>query len=695
MELLPAAPTPKGLIPDHPIEGAAEDTLGRSSSATSFADNLLALDTSNGLVAGVLGPWGSGKTSYINLARAQFKAVGVPVVDFNPWMFSGPEHLVDAFFTEVAEALKLRPDLAEVGQQLEEYGELFSGLGWLPVVGAWLERSRGLTKLLAGGLRRSKTGSAARRARVVTALRKLSRPIIVTLDDIDRLTTQEIRDVFRLVRLTASFPNLIYLLAFDRARVEQSLTDSGVPGRDYLEKILQLAIDLPLVPEDVLNQQVFAALDQALASVPVVVELDGDVWSDHFDEIIRPVLRTMRDVRRYAAGVRGTVLALGSQVALADILALEAIRMFLPDVFSGLHANIELLTSIPSSYGGNSRDETAPKAALETLIAAGGPRADAARAMVQRLFPAAQRYLGNTHYGSDWQGRWLRNRRVAHNDVLRLYLERVASAGYRTFVAGERAWTLLADQTALRAYLISLPPDQLEEVIASLELYEDEYRSEHVVPGCVVLLTLLAEIPERQRNMFEFGKTMTVTRVTYRLLHSLQDPDRVEAAVVAILPQIRHLSIKYEVIEDVGYREGAGHKLVSEEAATRLEASWRDEVRAADIELILADPEPLGVFLDALRGAASANEPAIPVPTDPRLTIRVLTNARGEILSQSTGSRSVRRSPQLSWDALVAVYGGEEVLRLRLDEAERSGLSVDPDLWALAQQYLSGWRPRN
>ncbi|MBM7331832.1 hypothetical protein JS562_54830 [Agrobacterium sp. S2] len=42
-------------------------------------------------------------------------------------------------------------------------------------------------------------------------------------DDIDRLTTGEIRDIFKLVRLTASFPNVVYILAFDRARVEQAL----------------------------------------------------------------------------------------------------------------------------------------------------------------------------------------------------------------------------------------------------------------------------------------------------------------------------------------------------------------------------------------------------------------------------------------------------------------------------------------
>ena len=44
----------------------------------------------------------------------------------------------------------------------------------------------------------------------------------------------------------------------------------------------------------------------------------------------------LRDVRRYNAAVRGTLINLRGQVELADVLGLEAIRIFLPDVFRRL-----------------------------------------------------------------------------------------------------------------------------------------------------------------------------------------------------------------------------------------------------------------------------------------------------------------------------------------------------------------------
>jgi predicted KAP-like P-loop ATPase len=221
---------------DNPIRTPEDDALGRIKGARSFAVQVLSLDASEGVVVGVLGPWGSGKTSFVNLARVHLEEAGIPILDFNPWMFSGAEQLVEAFFVEFSAQLNLRPGLADVGKDLEDYGETFSGMGWLPVVGPWIERGRGATKILAKLLQRRKEGVGGRRAKVEKALVALDKPIVVVLDDIDRLTTSEIRDIFKLVRLTANFPNVIYIVAFDRRRVEEALAEQGIPGRAYLEE---------------------------------------------------------------------------------------------------------------------------------------------------------------------------------------------------------------------------------------------------------------------------------------------------------------------------------------------------------------------------------------------------------------------------------------------------------------------------
>jgi predicted KAP-like P-loop ATPase len=315
---------------DNPIRFPANDTIGRTNAAASFAGQILTLDATEGLVVGVLGPWGSGKTSFINLARICLEDAGVSVLDFNPWMFSGAEQLIDSFFVELSAQLKLRPELSDIGESLEEYGEIFSGMAWVPFVGPWLERGREAAKLLGRFLQRRKEGVGGRRAKVAKALAVLEMPLAVVLDDIDRLTTSEIRDIFKLVRLTANFPNVIYIVAFDRERVELALGEQGIPGRAYLEKIIQLGVDLPSLPRHVLDKQIFTAIDAALDQIEDLGGFDKDIWPDVFVEIIRPLIGNMRDVRRYASAIQGTVGDLNGQIALVDVLALEAIRVCTP-----------------------------------------------------------------------------------------------------------------------------------------------------------------------------------------------------------------------------------------------------------------------------------------------------------------------------------------------------------------------------
>lgn len=684
--------TGDGVPGDHPISEPGDDSLGRLDSAKRFANHIFELDASRGLVVSVLGPWGSGKTSFVNLARVELQRLGLQAIDFNPWMFSGAEQLVDAFFGEISEELKVRPGLAEIGKSLEEYGELFSGLGSIPFAGPWIEGGRGIVKLLGSSFKRWKGGTQSRRKKVENSLAKLSSPLVVVLDDIDRLTTSEIRHVFRLVRLTASFPNVIYLLAFDRLRVERALSEDGIPGRDYLEKILQLALDLPAVPKEVLDQQIFKALERALNGVENAGTVDQNSWPDLFVEVVRPLIETMRDVRRYALAVRGTVTGLEGQIALADVLALEAIRLFLPDTFSRLHDALTALTTGAGSYGSDRYEDPKLKEEIKSLIADAGDHEEVVRAMVVRLFPAAQRHIGNTHFSADWKSRWLRERRVAHEDLLTLYLERVAGEGFRSFLASEKALSQMSDRNAFDEFLRALDPQDLERVIGCFEIYQDQFKPEQVEPGVVVLLNLLYEIPERPRGMFELESRFTVTRITYRLLRSLKEPSLVESAVRSILPQLHHLSAKLEVILQVGYSEHSGHELVSAESAQAIEREWRDQVRTASVATLLREPTLLKVLIEAVRGSEST-ESQIMIPNDPRLTLKLLRSALGYSTSLAVGSRSVRRSSRLSWDGLVLVFRDEQTLNDRIDFLQSTDLEMDEELSLLVSRYREGWRP--
>lgn len=240
----------------------------------------------------------------------------------------------------------------------------------------------------------------------------------------------------------------------------------------------------------------------------------------------------------------------------------------------------------------------------------------------------------------------------------------------------------------------SLDADRLQDVISSLEIYEDRFAPEQVVPGTIVLMNLLPDLPQRIRGMFELDTTMVVTRVTYRLLRSLKAPERTEAAVRAILPELTTLSAKLNVITQVGHREGAGHRLIAQESDQALLLAWRDEVRQASAAQLLREWDLLRV-LHCAKFEADSSEPLFDVPDAPLLTLALLRASKSESRRQSVDSRAVRRSLRLAWEVLVKLCGGEDELRRRIDALAATDLADEGDrvLIQLAGRYLGGWRP--
>ena len=677
---------------DNPIKRSEDDVLGRTVAASEFAQTVLDLDTSEGAVVGVLGPWGTGKTSFINLAKMDFEKANVTILDFNPWMFSGTSQLIEAFFAELSVQLKHRPSLVEVGEFLEEYGDLFSDLGWIPVVGTWFERIRVISKIAQKHRKARKGGVHEKRETLKKALSGLEKPILVVLDDIDRLSSSEIRDIFKLIRLTANFPNMIYIVAFDRSRIEKALDEHGIKGRDYLEKILQLAYDLPEVPDNSLTCQITGAVQDAIANIENANTIDEQVWPDVLMEIIRPLIHSMRDVRRYAASIQSTVRSLGGEVALVDLLALEAIRIFVPDVFERLHRSIEGLTGFhdPQKNTQMPRPENYHKKQVECVIKASEEHKQVVVSLITMIFPAGAHHIGGTSYGDEWKTAWLKDRRLAHVDILRLYLERAKNDSLQAFDEAERMVRHMADRAAFEKCLLSINPRQLQSVIASLDYFEEEFSPEYAVPGSVVLLNLLP-LPERQLGTLDFPPTFAVTCVVLRLLKCLDDSASIENAIRLILPELRSLSSKLELISMVGYQDGVGHKLVIEKTALEFEKAWREEVRSSSVADLATEHNLLGVLLRTTR-AAGPTECPLNIENSPEMTLAVLRAAKDEIIGQYLGSRAIQRKPRLHWKELIELYDDETTLRERVQCLKIANHEGSHELVALAEKYLGGYR---
>jgi len=316
-------------------------------------------------VFAIYGEWGSGKTSFKNFILEKLKSrpeSNQPlIVEFNPWEWEGPRQVTEAFFARLVEEIGAKaPNGAEISQRLSRYATYFTlgasiadsaatVLPWLVPAGGNLATL--LSKFLKEAGAQAKTASEVKpeqlsvsgaRADVVESIRTIQRTVLVTIDDVDRLTTAETAMLFQLLKANADFPNVVYLILCDREVVARNL-EKVVAGHgdDYLEKIVQLGLPLPKAYPDQLRAALLDGLQTALRNAGVDRLLDKHRLFNLYDEHAAPFFRTMRDVKRFLAGISALLPAVtldgGSAVDLVDFIGIELLRTFDHEFYEAIY----------------------------------------------------------------------------------------------------------------------------------------------------------------------------------------------------------------------------------------------------------------------------------------------------------------------------------------------------------------------
>lgn len=688
-----------GLSEDRPIEHLADDRLHRRRFAEQVANYIHAAPVTHGLVVAAMAPWGNGKTSFLNMVVEALSPTEELVVRFNPWMFAGAEQLVSRLFEEIR-AVLLSSDAKrydKAAAALSRYGDALAMAGDVPFLGGAAKAGRlaVLTGRRAAERKRKISGETPQKMRdsIDQALRSSGRRMVIVIDDVDRLEEQEIREVVRLVRLVADFPNTVYLLAFDRARVEHAF---GADGPAYLEKIVQVPIDLPGISLADLNSMLFADLDAAILDLPAG-PFDTAEWQNVFSMALQPLFRSLRDVRRYVNAVPLAIATVGPEVALTDVLALEALRVLLPTSYARLVEAAPALTYTHSGYLGYGPDtrKVALQPSIDRLLEAGATQ-DSVKQFCRFVFPASRTFFENMSFGPDSAAQWRRERRVASAEIFGFYLFRTFPEGTTPPSQVALIFEALGDPDRLAALLNALTGEQVEHAFGLLETYEDQFASGSAA-AIPVVLEQLSKLRMGHRGMFDMGADMAVDRLLLRIIRKIPEAQR-RAAVRSALEKTAALSAKLLLIRLVGSEENVGQGLLGESDWAPLTEELRAEIAKAE-PAALATERDLGRLIGwaVQGGGGGVREVPAAVLNDDLVFVQLLRSLLTEQFSQTMGEVAQRRETVLPWEWLGQTLGVEVLLsRVKTVSTKANLAEMDErsqEALAVAARYASGWRP--
>ena len=415
------------LATDTPIKAREQDLIGRIPFAERLADILKSAAGPESLVIGLYGPWGSGKTSVINLVENALSRkdddgkAGVSVVRFEPWNYLTAEQLLAQFLKEVEGALdkdaygrrklfgKLRGKRPEVLNAFAAYSEALlmtagaaASLAGAPLAGVAVPA---FGNRLTSRLRKSadRAGSvSAKKQRLEEELLKFDGRVVVIIDDIDRLPNDQVRMVFQLVASLAKLPKINYLLSFDEEVVTRALSEvQKCDGAEYLEKVVQVPVRLPSISSGDLERILLKDINAIFEAFSYRREdLDDKRWNGVCLTFLNNRFSTIREVRRFSNALKAKLSILPRFCCFEDVVALAVLELKVPKVVDWVRVHKDFLcgTIGSSSYtiSGDSKDTLANlKERFSGLV----PSSEAKWAVeaVCRLFPRVANKTGMSH----------------------------------------------------------------------------------------------------------------------------------------------------------------------------------------------------------------------------------------------------------------------------------------------------------
>jgi predicted KAP-like P-loop ATPase len=519
------------LSADKPLINPQDDRLGYAPFARHLALSLTKMMPAEGFTVAIYGPWGSGKTTLLNFLFHYFNQVPPEeqpiIVSFNPWWFSGHEKLTKHFFDQFQASLA-SSDLVQIGleKKIAEFADMVSELPasiHIPYIAI------GKIAVEFTPLKPAIKNVVKLKMEIAEELRKQPRRIFITVDDIDRLNPEEIRQLFGIIKSIADFPNIIYLLTFDKRVVIDALRETqGISGESYLEKIVQSPFELPLPDRSSLYRLLLGKLEAIMAGTPEEL-FDQTYWSNIFMKGIEHFLITPRKINLLTNTLSVTYSAVRGEVNPVDFIGIETLRIFCSDAYN-------MIRTYPEKFTGrelvSSKIDQLRIFHESWISQVAEEDREAVRGLLSRLFPKLENVWEDLGFDRPVEATWRKQLRICSPDIFPIYFHLALPQGAVSNAEIMAILSLVDNPEAFSAHLLELAtqirPDGRSRLNALLERVMD-YAGEEIAAESIpsILLSLLdvgdqlLGAESEDCGKFPIGNDQRIAQIIWQLLQRL------------------------------------------------------------------------------------------------------------------------------------------------------------------------------
>ncbi len=382
---------------DQPKTTKEQDALDFTDSAESAGKNILNGEYPDGFVIGIEGNWGSGKTTFINLVREYIEKTNrqFKIIEFNPWLHSSHENLIAAYFKFLSTEANDIFDNESSQETLTNLIDIFTpaaGAAVNLVTGGVLGKSAEMAIELYNKKLKETPPLEKQYESIKKTLKDAQKPLLVIIDDLDRLDKAEVKTMLKLVKSVGRLPYVVYVLAYDPKYVEKA-TVGEMPH--FLEKIVQLTIPIPKPVQNKLFEMLDNELEDFLKNIPN----NDPRWKKIVNETFVPHISKPREIALLANAINFSFPAMSKVLDPVDFFALECLRLFDIKLWNWIRDNKDIVLG-EGNYTFMQYEKQQFKEILLNALGEFNPLLPEQKSTLSLLFPRLSSSLGERDYES-------------------------------------------------------------------------------------------------------------------------------------------------------------------------------------------------------------------------------------------------------------------------------------------------------